>query len=123
MQQPASWRARLSWAMFDWANQPYFTVITTFIFVPYFTSKVIGNSVEGQSLWGFTLAFSAAVVAIGAPFLGAIADAGGRRKPWLLLFQLLLGFACMLLWLAQPGQPQVLPLVIGGFILAYIAAE
>ncbi|MFN3399013.1 MAG: MFS transporter [Ferrovibrio sp.] len=123
VQQPASWRARLSWAMFDWANQPYFTVITTFIFVPYFTSKVIGDSVEGQSLWGFTLAFSAAVVAIGAPFLGAIADAGGRRKPWLSLFQLLLGFACMLLWLAQPGQPQVLPLVIGGFILAYIAAE
>lgn len=120
---PASWLARLSWAMFDWANQPYFTVITTFIFVPYFTSKVIGDSVEGQSLWGFTVAFSAAVVAIGAPFLGAIADAGGRRKPWLLLFQVLLGLACMLLWLAQPGQMQVLPLVIAGFIVAYIAAE
>ena len=43
VQQPASWRARLSWAMFDWANQPYFTVITTFIFAPYFTSKVIGD--------------------------------------------------------------------------------
>lgn len=119
----ASWRARLSWAMFDWANQPYFTVITTFIFVPYFTSKVIGNSIEGQSLWGFTVAFSAVVVAIGAPFLGAIADAGGRRKPWLFLFQMILTFACMLLWLAQPGQMQLLPLVILGFILANIAAE
>ena len=42
---PASWRARISWAFFDWANQPYFTVITTFIFAPYFTSKVIGDSI------------------------------------------------------------------------------
>jgi Permeases of the major facilitator superfamily len=119
----APWRARFSWAMFDWANQPYFTVITTFIFAPYFTSQVIGDPVQGQSLWGFTLAFSAAVVAIGAPFLGAIADAGGRRKPWLFVLQILLAFACALLWLAQPGQPQLLPLVLVGLILANIAAE
>ena len=109
---PASRLARLSWAMFDWANQPYFTVITTFIFAPYFTAKVIGDPVEGQSLWGFTMAFSAALVALGAPFLGAIADAGGRRKPWLFFFQILLAFGCALLWLAQPGQLQLLPLVI-----------
>lgn len=121
--QPASWRARLSWAMFDWANQPYFTVITTFIFAPYFTAKVIGDSVEGQSLWGFTTAFSAVLVALGAPFLGAIADAGGRRKRWLLVFQILLACGCALLWLAQPGQPQLLPLVLLGLILANIAAE
>src|SRR3546814_9141340 len=86
-QAPASWRARISWAFFDWANQPYFTVITTFIFAPYFTARVIGDPIEGQSLWGFMQAFSAVLVALGAPFLGAIADAGGRRKPWLLGFQ------------------------------------
>src|SRR3546814_10010509 len=51
-QAPASWRARISWAFFDWANQPYFTVITTFIFAPYFTARVIGDPIEGQSLWG-----------------------------------------------------------------------
>jgi UMF1 family MFS transporter len=62
-------------------------------------------------------------VALGAPFLGAIADAGGRRKPWLLGFQLLLSAGCALLWLAQPGQPQLLPLVIAGLVLANVAAE
>jgi UMF1 family MFS transporter len=123
VQGPASWRARISWAMFDWANQPYFTVITTFIFAPYFTSKVIGDPVEGQSLWGFTQAFSAAIVALGAPFLGAIADAGGQRKPWLFVFQFQLAFGCALLWLAQPGHPQLLSLVILGLVLANIAAE
>ena len=92
--RPASWRARLSWAMFDWANQPYFTVITTFIFAPYFAAKYIGNPIEGQSLWGFTMAFSAAIVALAAPFLGAIADAGGRRKPWLFGLQVVMAFGC-----------------------------
>lgn len=119
----ASLRARLSWAMFDWANQPYFTVITTFIFVPYFTSQVVGNSVQGQSLWAFTQAAAGAVVALGAPFLGAIADAGGRRKPWLLGFQILLALACALLWLAQPGKPEVLWLVLLALALANISAE
>ena len=121
--QAASWRARLSWAMFDWANQPYFTVITTFIFAPYFTSKFIGDPIQGQALWGYTQAFSAAMVALGAPFLGAIADAGGRRKPWLFVLQIMLAFGCALLWLAQPGQMQLLPLVILGLVLANIAAE
>ncbi|HEX6959616.1 MAG TPA: MFS transporter [Ferrovibrio sp.] len=123
VRQRASRRARLSWAMFDWANQPYFTVITTFIFAPYFTSKVIGDPIQGQSLWGFTQSLSAALVALGAPFLGAIADAGGRRKPWLIVFQALLAFGCALLWLAQPNEPQVLPLVLLGLVLANIAAE
>ncbi len=119
----ASLRARLSWAMFDWANQPYFTVITTFIFVPYFTSQVVGDSVQGQSLWGFTQAAAGAMVALGAPFLGAIADAGGRRKPWLLGFQILLALACAMLWLAQPGKPEVLWLVLLALALANISAE
>src|SRR3546814_14161663 len=96
-------------------------VITTFIFAPYCTARVIGDPIEGQSLWGFMQAFSAVLVALGAPFLGAIADAGGRRKPWLLGFQAMLAFGCGLLWLAQPGQPQLLPLVIIGLVLANVA--
>ena len=34
---PASRLGQFSWALFDWANQPYFTLVTTFIFAPYFT--------------------------------------------------------------------------------------
>ena len=119
----APWRARFSWALFDWANQPYFTVITTFIFAPYFTSVVVGDPVQGQALWGYTTAFAATIVALGAPLLGAIADIGGRRKPWLLIFQIVLAFGCMLLWLARPDTPQTLPLVLLGLVLANIAAE
>ena len=32
--------AVISWIFFDWAAQPYFTLITTFVFAPYFASFV-----------------------------------------------------------------------------------
>ena len=48
----ASPLARFSWAMFDWSNQPFFTIITTFIFAPYFSTIVVGDAIRGQSLWG-----------------------------------------------------------------------
>jgi UMF1 family MFS transporter len=38
-----------------------------------------------------------------APFFGAIADAGGRRKPWVLFFTLVMIAAELALWLPQPG--------------------
>ncbi len=46
--EAASWLGRFSWAMFKWANQPVFTVITTFIFAPYFTSAVVGDPIQGK---------------------------------------------------------------------------
>jgi len=116
-------RARVSWALFDWANQPYFTVITTFIFAPYFSSVVVGDPVRGQEIWGYTQAATALLVALGAAVLGAIADAGGRLKPWLLAFQFMLATGCALLWFALPGEGRALPVVVAGLILAGIAAE
>ena len=32
--------AVISWIFFDWAAQPYFTLITTFVFAPYFATSV-----------------------------------------------------------------------------------
>ena len=46
--EPASRVGRFSWALFDWANQPYFTLITTFIFAPYFATHIVGDAVRGQ---------------------------------------------------------------------------
>jgi MFS-type transporter involved in bile tolerance (Atg22 family) len=47
--QEASKLGQFSWALFDWANQPFFTVVTTFIFAPYFANVMVGNAVEGQA--------------------------------------------------------------------------
>src|SRR5882762_1467184 len=73
--------AVISWIFFDWAAQPYFTLITTFVFAPYFTTHVASDPASGQALWGFATAAAGLMIALMSPVLGAIADASGRRKP------------------------------------------
>ena len=50
----ASKIGQFSWALFDWANQPFFTVVTTFIFAHYFANVMVGDPVKGQAAWAFT---------------------------------------------------------------------
>ena len=52
--------AVISWIFFDWAAQPYFTLITTFVFAPYFANFVAPNPATGQALWGFAAASAGA---------------------------------------------------------------
>ena len=78
--------AVISWIFFDWAAQPYFTLITTFVFAPYFATHVAADAASGQSLWGFATAAAGLLIALLSPVLGAIADASGRRKPWIAAF-------------------------------------
>src|SRR6202165_714953 len=75
--------AVISWIFFDWAAQPYFTLITTFVFAPYFATHVAPDAASGQALWGFATAAAGLMIALMSPVLGAIAAAGGRRKPWI----------------------------------------
>ena len=51
---------------------------------------MIGDPVKGQAAWAFTQSTSGILIALLSPFLGAMADAGGRRKPYVFVFQLLL---------------------------------
>ena len=103
----ASKLGQFSWALFDWANQPFFTIVTTFIFAPYFANVLVGDPVKGQSAWAFTQSASGILIALMSPFLGAMADAGGRRKPYIFAFQLLLarGLRRPVVRLSQPARP------------------
>ena len=115
-------KARIGWAMFDWANQPFFTLVTTFIFAPYFAATVVANPVEGQALWGYGQGVAGVLVALLSPVLGAIADAGGPRKPWIAVFQAVCAVGCLLLWFALPGMQPVWP-ILAAMVLATIGAE
>lgn len=119
----ASKLGQFSWALFDWANQPFFTIITTFIFAPYFANVLVGDPVKGQSAWGFTQSASGILIALMSPFLGAMADAGGRRKPYILFFQLLLVAGCFGLWFAYPNRSDLILPISWAVILATIGAE
>jgi len=115
--------AVISWIFFDWAAQPYFTLITTFVFAPYFATHVASDPASGQSLWGFATAAAGLLIALLSPVLGAIADASGRRKPWIAAFGALLVIGASLMWFGKPGDPSVIPPLLFAYGLATIGAE
>jgi UMF1 family MFS transporter len=115
--------AVVAWIFFDWAAQPYFTLITTFVFAPYFATHVAADPAQGQSLWGFATAAAGLIIALMSPLLGAIADASGRRKPWIAAFGALLVIGSSLMWFGRPGDASViLPLLIA-YGIATIGVE
>lgn len=106
-------RAVVSWMFFDWAAQPYFSLITTFVFAPYFATRVAADPATGQSMWGFATAAAGLIIALMSPVLGAIADASGRRKPWIAGFGAIFVLGACLMWIGKPGDPAlILPLLI-----------
>ncbi len=119
--KPVTKRGITSWMFYDWAAQPFFTVVLTFIFGPYFVSRLVEDPAMGQAAWGYTVTISGIVIALLSPVLGAIADASGSRKKWIGFFAAVKISALMLLWFAAPGSTLWLPIVC--VIFATIAAE
>ncbi|MGI0523247.1 MFS transporter [Rhizobium giardinii] len=120
--EPRVSRAGLfGWMLFDWAAQPFFTVVITFIFGPYFVSRLADDPVHGQAMWGYTITISGFIIAILSPVLGSIADATGTRKPWIAFFAVIKIASLAALWFAVPGSPLLYPFIC--IILASIAAE
>src|SRR5512132_2962953 len=115
--------AIVSWIFFDWAAQPYFTLITTFVFAPYFATSIAPNPASGQALWGFATAAAGLMIALMSPVLGAIADASGRRKPWIAGFGALLVIGASLMWLGKPGDPNVIPPLLLAYAIASVGVE
>ena len=111
------------WVLFDWASQPYYTLVVTFLFAPYFVNGFIGDPALGSTLWAYAIGIAELIAALMAPVLGAIADAGYRRKPWIAAFSVLLVVGLMGLWLAIPGRTDLAPLVLIAFAVATIGAE
>ena len=78
---------------------------------------------RGSSLWAYATGVGELIAAAIAPVLGAIADAGLPRKPWIAAFSVLLVAGCCGLFLAAPGRIDLLPLVLVSFAVATIGAE
>lgn len=110
------------WMFFDWASQPFHTLIITFIFAPYFASTVAENAVEGQALWGYATGIGALLIAVMAPILGSIADQSGPRKPWLLIFSVLYLIGSAALWMAEPGADNT-TMILVFFVIGLFGVE
>ena len=74
----------VSWAMYDFANSGYTTVVITAVFNAYFVSVVAGNAPWATFAWTAALAVSYALIMLTAPVVGAYADVHGSKKRLLL---------------------------------------
>lgn len=95
------------WAMYDFANSAFPTVIETFVFAAYFTRQVAPDPVTGSALWGTALGIAGLVVALLGPVLGAMADHGGGLRRWLLGTTALCVLPTAALWWVLPNSPHL----------------
>ena len=105
---PTARRAIVAWCLFDWANSAFPTIVTTFLFSAYFTDHVAPSHTAGQTLWSWANGLAALAIAVASPVLGAIADQGGRRKPWLFALSLVSVVATAALWFVRPDVEDAL---------------
>jgi len=73
-----------AWAMYDFANSGYTTVVLTAIFNAYFVAVVAGNAPWATFAWTAALSLSYALVIATAPLIGAYADLRANKKRLLL---------------------------------------
>jgi UMF1 family MFS transporter len=77
--------ATFSWALWDWAEQPYPTIIQTFIFATYITSSYFGDPDKNTQALSVASIIAGIAVAVISPVFGRRADEAGKRKFWLLV--------------------------------------
>jgi UMF1 family MFS transporter len=121
----ASPLGQLSWALFDFARVPFILLVTIYVFAPYFANTVVPHDpVRGQAMWGDIQAVAGFIIAIFAPFIGAMSDAGGRRKPWIVFFAALIAIPTALLWYAKPAAQGLSLFEVGALVaIASVAYE
>lgn len=121
------------WWFFDWSSQPYNTLLLTFIFGPYFAEIARGYyqaqglgvdaaAAAAQAYWGAGLAIASVIIALLAPFLGAIADGTGRRLVWVWVFSAFYVVGSYALWYVAPGGENLF-LAVAFFGLGFIGME
>lgn len=121
------------WYFFDWASQPFHTLLITFVFGPFFASLAAeyfitsglterAADAQAQSLWSLCLTISGLIIGLGAPVMGALADTAGRRLPYIALFTGMAVIGATALWWTSPdGSNLTFALIAFGF--GFIGAE
>jgi UMF1 family MFS transporter len=114
-------REVFGWAMYDFANSGYTTVVLTAVFNTYFVGVVAGNATWATFAWTAALSLSSALVMLTMPTLGAYADLRAAKKRLLVLSTLGCVLATAALALAGPGDLwlAVAAVVISNLCYAY----
>lgn len=118
-------RAIFAWAMYDFANSGFTTVVLTAVYNAYFVGVIAASAQAGRGtlLWTVAMAIANLVVLLSAPVIGAIADTKAAKKLFLaittigcVLFTALLGFA-------GPGDVALAMLLVIAASVMFAAGE
>ena len=133
MSTPSAQKRIWGWFFFDWASQPYHTVLLTFIFGPFFAGiastyfmeqglSEVAADARAQSIWSFTLTISGLLIGFGGPVIGAMADRSGNRMPWIAGFSVVYILGAGALWMTNPDGSNLYWALIA-FGLGFMGAE
>ena len=121
------------WFFYDWASQPFHTLLMTFVFGPYFVivasqyylglgqDETLADA-NAQIVWSNCLAITGLIIGFGGPILGAIADTTRLRKPWITTFAVIYFVTALSLWYTLPDGSNMW-LMLSVFGLCFIMAE
>lgn len=120
-ERPTTGRGTLAaWALYDFANSSFTTLVVTFVYGTLFASYIAPDEATGQSQWAVGLGISAVVIALLSPTLGAVADAGGLRRRFLRLTTVICVVATAALFFPTEGQ---ITLALTFFVIGNVAFE
>jgi MFS transporter, UMF1 family len=112
-----------SWALYDWANSAFNTLVATFIYSTYFTQAMAPDEVRGTLWWSRAVAMSGILTALVAPVLGAAADRSGAHKRFLLVTTTLCIAATSLLAFVGPSLANAAMMALGLYVVADLSFE
>ena len=99
----APWYEILGFALFDFANSSYTTVIITVVFGNVFWFYIVGEENRGNWLWSLSLGISYVMVLLSAPVVGAFMDFTGSKKKFLFATYMITVVATCSLYFVSPG--------------------
>ena len=97
-----------NFALYDFANSAFTTIIITFIFSTYFAKQIAPNPVLGQSYWGWTIGFTGLLVALIGPLIGSFADKKNCTEFFIKLFTIICIILTSFLWFSKPSEKYLL---------------
>ena len=97
-----------NFALYDFANSAFTTIIITFIFATYFAKQIAPNPVLGQSYWGWTIGITGILVALTGPLIGSFADKKNCTEFFIKLFTIICVILTSLLWFSKPSEKYLL---------------
>ena len=103
----------LAWSGYQGGRDPYITLISIYIFMPYVATVMVGDPVKGQAMIAGVAMIGGIIAALTAPLLGAAADRLGRRLPPLFVMSAMFAPLVFSLWWAKPdGSGWSVPAVL-----------